>query len=62
MISTSKRIIPNKHLILIGKYVDITTPREEYIPANKISIIACNWSEFEKTMIDKYIRLNLGKK
>lgn len=62
MISTSKRIIPNKQLILIGNHVDIPTPKEEYIPENKISIISCNWPVFEKTMIDKYLRLNLGKR
>lgn len=61
MITTSKRIIPNKQLIFIGNYVDIPTPKEEYIPENKISIIACNWSEFEKRMIDKYLTLNLEK-
>lgn len=62
MISTSKRIIPNKKLIFIGNYADIPRPKEEYIPEDKISITACHWSAFEKTIIDKYLRLNLGKK
>jgi hypothetical protein len=62
MISTSKRVIPTKQLKLIGNYVDLPTPKDEYIPKDKISIVACNWSEFEKTMIDKYVILNLGKK
>jgi len=62
MISTSKRIIPRKKLIFIGNYIDIPTPREEYIPEDKISITACHWSAFEKTIMDRYIGLNLGKK
>lgn len=58
MISTSKRIIPTKKLIFIGNYVDINRPKDEYIPENKISIPACNWSAFEKTMIDNYFIFN----
>lgn len=61
MISTSKRVIPLKKLIFVGNYNDLPTPKDEYVPENKISIIACQWSALEKTMIDKYLRLNLGK-
>lgn len=60
MISTSKRVIPTKQLKLIGNYIDLPTPKDEYIPENKISIPACQWSVFEKTIVDKYLRLNLG--
>ena len=60
MISTSKRVIPTKRLTFIGNYIDLPTPKDEYIPTDKISIVACNWSVFEKTMIDKYFKLNLG--
>ena len=58
MISTSKRIIPTKKLKLIGNYVYLPAPEDEYIPENKISIPACNWSAFEKTMIDRYLIFN----
>lgn len=61
MISTSKRVIPTKQLKLIGNYVDLPTPKDEYIPENKISIPACHWSAFEKSFIDDYFRLNLGE-
>ncbi|MNT76706.1 hypothetical protein D3C72_2157450 [compost metagenome] len=58
MISTSKTVIPTDKLVFIGNYFNVTGPKNEYIPDNKISIIACNWSLFEKTLIDKYYRLN----
>lgn len=61
MISSSKRVIPNKKLIFIGNYGDIPTPKDEYIPENKISIIACQWSAFEKTLIDDYLMFNKNK-
>lgn len=61
MISSSKRVIPNKQLLFIGNYIDIPTPRDEYIPENKISIIACHWSAFEKTLIDDYLMFNKNK-
>lgn len=60
MISTSKRVIPNKKLIFVGNYSDLPTPKDEYIPEDKTSIIACHWSAFEKTLIDDYFSLNLG--
>ena len=58
MISTSKRVIPTKKLIFIGNYIDLPTPKDEYIPENKISLPACHWSAFEKTIIDDYIMFN----
>lgn len=61
MISTSKRVIPTKRLTFIGNYVDLPTPRDEYIPENKISIPACHWSAFEKTLIDDYLMFNKNK-
>lgn len=61
MISTSKRVIPTKQLTFIGNYIDLPTLKDEYIPENKISIIACHWSAFEKTLIDDYIIFNKNK-
>lgn len=61
MISTSKRVIPTKQLKLIGNCIDLPTPKDEFIPKDKISIPACHWSAFEKTIIDNYFRLNLGE-
>jgi len=61
MISTSKRVIPTKELTFIGNYVDLPTPKDEYIPENKISIPACHWSAFEKTLIDDYLMFNKNK-
>ncbi|MEQ8156789.1 MAG: hypothetical protein ABRQ25_18250 [Clostridiaceae bacterium] len=61
IISTSKRIIPTKQLTFIGNYIDIPTPKDEYIPEDKISIIACQWSAFEKTLIDDYLMFNKNK-
>lgn len=61
MISTSKRTIPSNKLTFVGNYSDLPTPMDEYIPENKISIPACQWVAFEKTIIDKYFRLNLGE-
>lgn len=61
MISTSKRVIPTKRLTFIGNYIDLPTPKDEYIPADKISIVACNWSVFEKTLIDDYLMFNKNK-
>ncbi|CAM3053152.1 hypothetical protein HAHI6034_12935 [Hathewaya histolytica] len=61
MISTSKRVIPTKKLSFIGNYVDLPTPKDEYIPEDKISLIACHWSAFEKTLIDDYLMFNKNK-
>lgn len=61
MISTSKRVIPIKELTFIGNYIDVPTPKDEYIPENKISIPACHWSAFEKTLIDDYLMFNKSK-
>ncbi|CAM2877239.1 hypothetical protein HAHI6034_01140 [Hathewaya histolytica] len=61
MISTSKRVIPTKKLSFIGNYVDLPTPKDEYIPEDKISLPACHWSAFEKTLIDDYLMFNKNK-
>ncbi|MFX0549445.1 hypothetical protein ACOAKC_08910 [Hathewaya histolytica] len=61
MVSTSKRVIPTKKLSFIGNYVDLPTPKYEYIPEDKISLIACHWSTFEKTLIDDYLMFNKNK-
>lgn len=61
MISTSKRVIPIKKLVFIANSSDMPTPKDEYVPKDKISIIACHWSEFEKTIIDKYLIFNKNK-
>lgn len=58
MISTSRAIIPKK-LKFIANYQDVDLPNNEYIEKDKISIIACQWKVFEKTMIDKYCEFNL---
>ena len=62
MLSTSKRIISNEKLIFIGNFVNLSTPSDEYIINDKVSMASCNWSKFEKTIVDKYLRLNLGGK
>lgn len=61
MISTSKRVIPTKDLLYLGNYENLPAPKDEYIPHEKISIPSCNWSSFEKTIVDKYLRLNFIK-
>ena len=61
MISTSKRVIPTKELNFIGNYIDLPIPKDEYIPEDKISIIACHWSAFEKTLIGDYLMFNKNK-
>ncbi len=57
MLSTSKRIISNEKLIFIGNFVNLSTPSDEYIINDKVSMASCNWSKFEKTIVDKYLNL-----
>jgi hypothetical protein len=60
MLSTSRGVIPQK-LRFIGNYVNISPPEMEFIPHEKISILACKWSDIEKTIIEKYLYYNLKK-
>lgn len=61
MITTSKRVISNKKLIFVGNFIDLPTPKDEYIPENKISIPPCHWGDFEKTIIDDYMLFNKSR-
>jgi hypothetical protein len=58
LLSTSRRIIPNDKLIFIGNFTNLSTPSDEYIIHDKVSIVTCNWSKFEETVISKYLNLN----
>lgn len=53
LISTSKRVIP-KRLEYLGKLGNMTPPRGEFIPHDKLAISACSWKDLEKTLITKY--------
>ena len=58
MISTSKKVIPKK-LIFLGNYDKISPPKIEFIKHDKLSIPACRWQDFEKTLIERYYCFNL---
>lgn len=54
MISTSKRVIPNKKLNLIGKFDNLSRPSNEDYP-HYDEMVACNWRDLEQTMIENYL-------
>lgn len=58
LLSTSRRVVPNDKLIFIGNFINLSTPDDEYIINDKVSIVTCNWSKFEETVIVKYLKLN----
>ena len=55
LISTSKRIIPKK-LGFLGNYQNIMPPKNEDIPEDDINIALYSWKEFERRMIDNYVK------
>lgn len=61
LLSTSKRVIPNKKLIYIGNFDNLSRPKDEFIVCDKVSTVTCNWSKFEETIIDKYLKFNKKK-
>jgi len=58
LLSTSRKVIPTDKLIYVGNFSNLSTPEDEYIINDKVSIVTCNWSKFEETVINKYLKLN----
>ena len=64
LINSSKKVIP-KTLIYLGNFVDAKSPKNEFIPHDKINIHAVSWKKREQTfdskMLKYYDSFNLRK-
>lgn len=57
LIITSKNVLQNK-LIYLGNYKNISLPKIEFIPINKLNITSIMWKDLEKEIIKRYIGNN----
>ncbi len=55
--ANSKRSIPIKKLTYVGNFIELNTPRVEFIIHDNSYLDSCSWSYFEKHVLDKYERL-----
>lgn len=58
LITTSKRVIPDK-LVYLGNFQNSAPPPKEFVHQCKLNISTVFWKEFEENMIARYLGYNL---